>query len=118
MSACYRHLIGKVFKRGGGAYPGHWIVISITPRGGCVCLGIGLDGSIVGATNYQPYYVDRKKAVDNIDITQIRFHDDNTETPAPAFGERREETLSLPSLLHTAPSHDGSADRTGEALVP
>tara|TARA_R110000851_G_scaffold16046_2_gene52509 strand:+ start:2138 stop:2383 length:246 start_codon:yes stop_codon:yes gene_type:complete len=73
MSVAHSHLLGKVFRRGGGRYPGVWIVIAVNPGGGCICLGVGDDGSVIGACNYQHYYVERKEATDQINIEDIRF---------------------------------------------
>ena len=66
-------LIGKVFKRGGGRYPGHWVVIAVNPGGGCICLGIDYNGDVIGAANYQKFYVERKEATSWINVEDIRF---------------------------------------------
>ena len=75
------HLVGKVFKRGGGRYPGLWIVVGISPGGGAICLGVDKDHNLVGATTYQPYYVERKKELFKIDVTKITFHNGQAQTP-------------------------------------
>jgi len=114
----FEHLVGKVFKRAGGKYPGVWIVVGLTPAGGCICLGWGNDGNLVGAANYQPYYVNSKKTLATINIEDIRFLNDTTFKTDPASGDGSEEAPSLPAILSTSSSHDGGTDRTGEALVP
>lgn len=48
------NLVGKVFKRAGGKYPGYWVVAGLSPGGSCLCLGIDYDNNLVGVSNYQP----------------------------------------------------------------
>ena len=73
MTGIKHELVGKVFKRGGGRYPGHWVVIAVNPGGGCICLGIDYNGDVIGAANYQQYYVARKEATGWINVEDIRF---------------------------------------------
>lgn len=97
-------LVGAVFKRGGGKYPGYWIVIEITPGGGCICLGVDVEGNLVGATNYQPYYVAGKKKVAQIDVSQIRIE---SVTADPDIGHGRSEASGLPPVFPIKSTPDG-----------
>lgn len=103
----WSHLVGKCFKRSGGKYPGFWIVIGLTPGNGCICLGIDWEGEIVGCSNYQPYYVDGKESLAQIDITGIRI-----ET-----GDGRSQTSDLSPILAIALAYDGEGIGSEETLV-
>lgn len=97
-------LVGKVFKRGGGKYPGFWIVIGLTPGGGCICLGVDYEGNIVGAANYQPFYVAGKKKVAQIDVSEIRIE---SVTADPGIGHGRAETSGMPAIFPIKSVLDG-----------
>lgn len=105
-----KELIGKVFKRGGGKYPGYWIVIGLTPGNGCICLGVDLEGNIVGASTYQPYYVARKKAVAEISISAIRIE---SVTSDPSLGHGRAEASGLSSIFPIESVLDVEPDWSG-----
>lgn len=106
----WSHLVGKVFKRAGGKYPGFWIVIGLTPGNGCICLGVDYEGNIVGATNYQPYYVEGKKALAEIEIAEIRIE---AVTSDPSLGHGRAETSGLSTVFPIQSVLDGETDRSG-----
>ena len=106
----WSHLVGKVFKRAGGKYPGFWIVIGLTPGNGCICLGVDYEGNIVGATNYQPYYVEGKKALAQIEIAEIRIE---AVTSDPSLGHGRAETSGMPPVFPIESVSDGETDRSG-----
>ncbi len=113
-------LVGKVFKRGGGRYPGHWVVIAVNPGGGCICLGIDLNGDVIGAANYQKYYVERKEATTWINVEDIRFGHCNSEAQVEEdrgpheeadMGEKREV---LPVLWSKDVVSEGRAEDQAE----
>jgi len=93
-----KSMIGKVFPRKGGRYPGNWIVIAETPGGSFCLLGVDHENNVISAANYAGHYVRAKKAIGWVDVTQLRFTDDSVErehgsrgSPSPILQESGEE---------------------------
>lgn len=98
-------LIGKVFKKGGGKYPGYWIVVGLTPSRGCICMGVDKAGVLVSAANYQPYYVAGKREIAKVKVDEIRFAPSSTTYRDPAL--RRTEAPDLSAIFDRESAFDG-----------
>lgn len=68
------NLEGTVFRKSGGrGGKGYWIVIAMTPLGGCACIGVDEEFRITSACHYQPHYVRNKREKWRINVEDIRF---------------------------------------------